>query len=132
MPGQKKFVRKTSSSFSNFVAREAWGCVWGVSHVEIGECDLMGAIAKAKLKFLLPPEQQWSVSLATIFHGVLIMKLPFPCCISLPQSVSAFWPRLGLFVLLGRKKKINQIRSNLTLQIPALLNSWVLGKVWIN
>lgn len=87
------------------MAREAWGCVWGVSHVETGECDLMGAIAKAKLKFLLPPEQQWSVSLATIFHGVLIMKLPFPCCISLPQSVSAFWPRLGLFVLLGRKKK---------------------------
>lgn len=81
LPGQKKFVRETSSNFSKFVAflcREPWGCVWGVSHVEIRECDRMGAIAKGKLKFLLPPEHQWSVSLATIFHGVLIMKLPFP------------------------------------------------------
>lgn len=51
--------------------------MWGVSHVGIRECDMMGAIAKGKLKFLLPLEKQWSVLLATFFRGVLIMKLPF-------------------------------------------------------
>lgn len=45
--------------------------------MEIRECDMMGAIAKGKLKFLLPPVKQWSVLLATVSHGVLIMKLPF-------------------------------------------------------
>lgn len=75
--------------------------------MEIRERDRMGAVARGKLKFLLPPEKQWSVLLATIFHGVLIMKLPFPSCISLPQprAFQPFLPPLGLFVLLGGRKK---------------------------
>lgn len=79
--------------------------MWGVSHVGIRECDMMGAIAKGKLKFLLPPEKQWSVLLATFFSWSFNHEIALPVMYFLTTSktVSAFLPHLGLFVLLEKQ-----------------------------
>lgn len=91
-----------------------------------------GCYCQSKIK-VLAPSRTTVVSLTCHnFSWSFNHEIAFPMLYFLTTKRFSLLAPFGIVCSVGEKKKINQIRSNLTLQIPALLNSWVLGKVWIN
>lgn len=116
---RKSCSEKLNPSFWNFLAflcKEPWGYCR-----EIRECDMMGAAAKGKLKFLLPPEKQWSVLTGHNFSWSFKHEIV--------SHHSPFCPSWDCLFCRGKKTNKNQIRSNVILQIPALWGSWIPG-IW--